>query len=97
MKNDTESSLNVHVTPLLRHLMQNADQNTGKLDKQRRHSIVLKKFATYYISFLVRWHMSSFKRICRGFAFVRTVQSIVHHQYSKVEEAFLDLMSWLCI
>lgn len=87
MKNDTESSLNVHVTPLLHHLMQNADHNTGKLDKQRRHSIVLKKFATllYIFSGSMAYEFIQ-KNMAEALPLLRTVQIIVHHQYSKVEE-----------
>ena len=75
------------VTPLLHHLMQNAQQNTGKKDKQRRHSLVLKKFATllYIFSGSMAYEFIQ-SNMPEALPSLKSVQNIVHHHYAKVEE-----------
>jgi hypothetical protein len=95
-KNNAASSPTIHVTPLLHHLMKNADQNTGKLDKQRRHSAVLKKFATllYIFSGSMAYEFIQ-KNMAEALPSLTTVKNIMHRQYSKIEEGifrFDDLL-----
>ena len=81
------SSSSALVTPLLHHLMQNAQQNTGKKNKQRRHSLVLKKFATllYIFSGSMAYEFIQ-SNMPEALPSLKSVQNIVHHHYAKVEE-----------
>ena len=53
------------LSPLLKHLMSNAEKNVQKMPKQRRHNELLKKFATSLLILLDCCHMSLYIETCQ--------------------------------
>ena len=51
-------------SPILKRLMLNAEKNLDRLPKQRRHDVLMKKFATSLFILLAHYHTSFFTRIC---------------------------------
>lgn len=75
------------VTPILQQLMINAEENNGKNVRQRRHPLTLKKFGTLlYIYAGSMAYEFIHRNMAEALPSLRTVQSLVHSQYSKIEE-----------
>ena len=71
-----------NLTPILKNLMENATHNAGKQKTQRRHTEVLKKFATLlYINAGSMAYQFIQGNIPEALPSLRTVQDIVHSQY----------------
>ena len=84
---NTPSECPTTVTPILKSLMENATRNAGKQNKQRRHTEVLKKFATLlYINAGSMAYQFKQGNIPEALPSLRTVQDIVLLQY----EPFLE-------
>ena len=75
------------ICPLLRELLLNAEKNVQKLPQQRRHEVVLKKFAT---SLFIYSGPLAYEFIHRNLPealpSLRTVQRIVSHEYRPLHE-----------
>ena len=69
------------VTPILKHLMENAQKNIGKQDRQR-HSLILKKFTNLL---LINSGSMAYDFIHRNMPealpFLRTVQNVIYKEY----------------
>lgn len=75
------------VTSILQQLMQNAEDNNGKNGRQRRHRLTLKKFGTLlYIYAGSMAYECIHRNMAEALPSLRTVQSLVYSQYSKIEE-----------
>ena len=84
------------VSPLFNHLLRNAESNSQKVPKNRRHDEVIKKFATSLLiyagpltyNFL---HQNMLEALpCR-----RTVQNILYHEYHPIQEGYFRFESLL--
>ena len=87
------------VTPILKHLMENAHKNIGKQDRQRRHSLILKKFATLL---LINSGSMAYDFIHRNMPealpSLRTVQNVIYKEYVPFCEGYFrfdDLLQHL--
>jgi hypothetical protein len=77
------------ITPILKNLIANASNNIGKSDKQRRHSLVLKKFSTLL---LINAGSMTYDFIHRNMPealpSLRTVQTIIRSDYQPFREGY---------
>lgn len=85
--------------PLLRQLLSNAEKNVLKLPQQRRHELLLKKFATSLFIYSGPLAYNFLHRnLPEALPSLRTVQRVVSHEYRPLHEGefkFDELLSHL--
>ena len=85
---DTDTlSINSSTTTLLSKLLTNIDNNTNKSLRSRRHNETIKKFATIlYIYTGSMAYEFIHRNLPEALPSLRTVQSLIHSEYSHIEE-----------
>ena len=74
-------------SPILKRLMLNAEKNLDRLPKQRRHDVLLKKFATSLFKFAGPLSYKFFhQNMPEALPTLRTVCRIVSEEYKPLEE-----------
>ena len=78
-----------HITPVLRRMTENATNNIGKGLKRRRHTVIMKKFATLlYINAGSMAYNFIHRNIPEALLLLRTIQGIVQSQYQLFYEGY---------
>ena len=93
---ESENSKELEFTPVLKHIILNAERNAVQMPKCRRHPEILKKFCTalfIYAGPLAYEFMQ--QNMPQALPCLRTVQHIVHSEYKPISEGdfrFDDLL-----
>ena len=87
MKKDADQPLSLSVTPVLKRLVSNAQKNAERLPSGRRHSKIIKKFATsllIYAGSLAYDFLHG--NLPKALLSLRSIQRVIYSEYQTIAE-----------